>query len=143
MCTSGFSTVGVFDPCTPEKYYPDLLGHLLPSGVASILRAVSALWRADELLDRTGTDLQLPPPEPRRGGHAHARPTFPSQTRWRAELIASSMAALVSAVTGMAKLMPMLPAPPGEKMAWLMPITSPSMLTSGPPELPKLMAASV
>ena len=38
-------------PCPPEEHYLGLVGHLLPSGVASILCAVSALWRADELLD--------------------------------------------------------------------------------------------
>ncbi len=43
---------------------------------------------------------------------------------------------------GMAKPMPIDP-PVGEMMAVLMPITSPSRLNSGPPELPRLMAASV
>ena len=38
--------------------------------------------------------------------------------------------------------MPTLP-PERERMALLMPTTSPDMLTSGPPELPGLMAASV
>ena len=33
--------------------------------------------------------------------------------------------------------------PDGEKIAVLMPITCPSMLNSGPPELPRLIAASV
>ncbi len=32
-----------------------VLEHLLPSGVATILRAVSVLWRADEFSDRTGS----------------------------------------------------------------------------------------
>jgi len=43
---------------------------------------------------------------------------------------------------GEAKPMPMEP-PDGDRIAVLMPITSPSMLNSGPPELPLLMAASV
>ena len=45
-------------------------------------------------------------------------------------------------LAGVAKPMPMEP-PDGDRMAVLMPITSPSMLNSGPPELPLLMAASV
>ena len=43
---------------------------------------------------------------------------------------------------GMAKPMPMEP-PDGDMIAVLMPMTSPYMLNSGPPELPRLMAASV
>ena len=43
---------------------------------------------------------------------------------------------------GTAKPMPIEP-PDGEMIAVLMPITSPSRLNSGPPELPRLMAASV
>ncbi len=43
---------------------------------------------------------------------------------------------------GVAKPMPTEP-PEGERMAVLMPMTSPSRLNSGPPELPLLMAASV
>ena len=39
--------------CPPEKHCPGVLGHFLPSWVASILRAGSALCRADEFLDRT------------------------------------------------------------------------------------------
>ncbi len=42
----------------------------------------------------------------------------------------------------MAKPMPTEP-PLGEKISELMPITSPSMSNSGPPELPRLMGASV
>ena len=38
--------------------------------------------------------------------------------------------------------MPIEP-PDGEMIAVLMPMTSPSMLNSGPPELPRLIAASV
>ena len=43
---------------------------------------------------------------------------------------------------GMAKPMPTLPAD-SVKMTELMPTTSPRMLSSGPPLLPGLMAASV
>ncbi|MNE69065.1 hypothetical protein D3C80_1647660 [compost metagenome] len=43
---------------------------------------------------------------------------------------------------GMAKPIPMLP-PSGAKMAVLMPISSPFRLTNAPPELPRLIAASV
>ena len=43
---------------------------------------------------------------------------------------------------GTAKPMPIEP-PVGEMMAVFTPMTSPSMLNSGPPELPRLMAASV
>ena len=43
---------------------------------------------------------------------------------------------------GTAKPMPIEP-PVGEMIAVLMPTTSPSMLNSGPPELPRLIAASV
>src|SRR6185503_16205003 len=45
-------------------------------------------------------------------------------------------------LTGMAKPMPTLP-PERERIALLIPTTSPDMLTRGPPELPGLMAASV
>ena len=45
-------------------------------------------------------------------------------------------------LAGIEKPMPIEP-PEGEKIAVLMPITSPSMLNSGPPELPRLIAASV
>ena len=43
---------------------------------------------------------------------------------------------------GTAKPMPTEP-PVGDRIAVLMPITSPFMLKSGPPELPLLMEASV
>src|SRR5260370_20838569 len=43
---------------------------------------------------------------------------------------------------GMAKPMPIEP-PEGEKIAVLMPITSPARLNIGPPELPRLIDASV
>jgi len=43
---------------------------------------------------------------------------------------------------GVAKPMPIEP-PEGDRIAVLMPITSPAMLNSGPPELPLLIDASV
>ena len=43
---------------------------------------------------------------------------------------------------GVAKPMPIEP-PDGDRIAVLMPITSPCMLNSGPPELPLLIEASV
>ena len=43
---------------------------------------------------------------------------------------------------GMAKAMPTLP-PDGEKIAVLMPTTSPLRLKAGPPELPRFTAASI
>ena len=43
---------------------------------------------------------------------------------------------------GMAKPMPTLP-PYGEKIAVFTPTTSPLRLKAGPPELPRLMAASI
>ena len=45
-------------------------------------------------------------------------------------------------LTGMAKPMPMLP-PERERMALLMPTSSPRRFTSAPPELPGLIDASV
>ncbi len=48
----------------------------------------------------------------------------------------------MTVAAGVAKPMPIEP-PEGERIAVLMPITSPSMSNSGPPELPLLMAASV
>ena len=42
----------------------------------------------------------------------------------------------------MAKAMPTLP-PDGEKIAVLTPMTSPSRLKAGPPELPRFTAASI
>ena len=66
-------------------------------------------------------------------------PSRPRSTR----PLALSWATTGSArLDGMAKPRPILP-PLGEKMAVLMPITLPSMSNSGPPELPRLMAASV
>jgi hypothetical protein len=49
---------------------------------------------------------------------------------------------LLAIAEGIAKPMPIDP-PDGEKIAELMPITSPLRLNIGPPELPRLIAASV
>ena len=45
-------------------------------------------------------------------------------------------------VAGIAKAMPTLP-PDGEKIAVLMPTTSPCVLKVGPPELPRFTGASI
>ena len=58
----------------------------------------------------------------------------------RPERSCSTIGAAISA--GIAKPMPTLP-PEGEKIALLMPITLPRMSNNGPPELPRLMLASV
>ncbi|MNR67838.1 hypothetical protein D3C85_1920520 [compost metagenome] len=47
----------------------------------------------------------------------------------------------LTVAAGMAKAMPTLP-PDGEKIAVLMPTTSPERLKVGPPELPRFTAAS-
>ena len=66
----------------------------------------------------------------------------PSQPR-RASPKRRSWSMTTSAVSdGTAKPMPIEP-PVGEMIAVFTPITSPSMLNSGPPELPLLIAASV
>src|SRR5438046_9979502 len=44
---------------------------------------------------------------------------------------------------GIAKPIPIEPPPEGEKIAVFMPITSPARLNIGPPELPRLIDASV
>ncbi|MNY57773.1 hypothetical protein D3C86_1940330 [compost metagenome] len=49
---------------------------------------------------------------------------------------------LLASSVGTEKPMPIEP-PVGEMIAVLMPMTSPFMLKSGPPELPGLIAASV
>ena len=62
------------------------------------------------------------------------RRVSPNSRSWLMTLTASSV--------GTAKPMPIEP-PEGEMIAVLMPMTSPFMLNSGPPELPRLMAASI
>jgi hypothetical protein len=66
-------------------------------------------------------------------------PTQPRRTRPPSRSCATTFFARFD---GMEKPMPIEP-PEGETMAVLMPITSPRTLNSGPPELPRLMAASV
>ena len=66
----------------------------------------------------------------------------PSQPRRVSPYSFSWLRTLVAVLEGTAKPMPIEP-PVGEMMAVFTPITSPSMLNSGPPELPRLMAASV
>ena len=66
----------------------------------------------------------------------------PSQPRRVSPNSRSWLTTFSTVFDGMAKPMPIEP-PVGEMIAVLMPITSPSMLNSGPPELPRLMAASV
>ena len=66
----------------------------------------------------------------------------PSQGRLIAEPTSAEATTVFTMLAGMAKPMPMEP-PDFEKIAVLMPTSSPAMLTSAPPELPGLMAASV
>ena len=66
----------------------------------------------------------------------------PSQPRRVSPYCRNCSTTPAASCEGMAKPMPIEP-PEGEMMAVLMPITSPFMLNSGPPELPRLMAASV
>ena len=66
----------------------------------------------------------------------------PSQPRVTRPFSFSCGTSSLARLIGMAKPMPMLP-PPRLKIAVLMPTTSPWRLSSGPPELPGLMAASV
>ena len=62
---------------------------------------------------------------------------------WRtAPCFSRSSATRIARLIGIAKPIPMLP-PVGEKIDVLTPITCPSALTSGPPELPGLIDASV
>ena len=69
---------------------------------------------------------------------AHAEPAAPGL----AELAAADRSPSTAVFDGTAKPMPIEP-PDGEMIAVLMPMTSPLRLNSGPPELPRLMAASV
>ncbi|MNF08939.1 hypothetical protein D3C80_2094840 [compost metagenome] len=66
----------------------------------------------------------------------------PSQPRRVSPKSLSCRTTLAASSVGTEKPMPIEP-PVGEMIAVLMPITSPFMLNSGPPELPRLMAASV
>ena len=66
-------------------------------------------------------------------------PSQPRDTRPSSRRSATTVLAMLD---GTAKPMPTLP-PLGEKMAVLTPITSPRSLKVGPPELPRLMGASI
>ena len=66
----------------------------------------------------------------------------PSWPRLTSPYLISCSMTLRAMLTGMAKPMPMLP-PLRERIAVLMPISSPRRLTSAPPELPGLIEASV
>ena len=66
----------------------------------------------------------------------------PSQPRRVSPNFCSCSMTGCTVLAGVAKPMPTEP-PDGDRIAVLMPITSPSMLNSGPPELPLLMEASV
>jgi hypothetical protein len=71
-----------------------------------------------------------------------ASTSTPSQARRTDPLSTRSITTRRARLMGMAKPSPSLP-PPRERMEEFTPITSPSALTSGPPELPGLMEASV
>ena len=66
----------------------------------------------------------------------------PIQPRWTCPNSARSRATRMARSIGIAKPRPTKP-PDWVRMNALTPTTSPSALTSGPPELPGLMAASV
>ncbi len=66
----------------------------------------------------------------------------PSQPRSTLPSFCRSAITSLATDAGMAKAMPTLP-PEGEKMAVLMPTTSPLRLKAGPPELPRFTAASI
>ena len=66
----------------------------------------------------------------------------PSWPRFTEPYLISCSMTLRAMFTGMAKPMPMLP-PLRDRIAVLMPISSPRRFTSAPPELPGLMEASV
>ncbi len=72
-------------------------------------------------------------------GEASAAGTTPCQVLLATAEPSSVAATFITLSTGMAKPMPWAPA----RTATLMPIISPSMFNSGPPELPGLMLASV
>ena len=81
---------------------------------------------AEAFGDLVGTCWMRTPSQPRR-----------TSLNWRSWSITAT-----TVFDGTAKPMPIEP-PVGEMIAVLTPITSPSRLNSGPPELPRLMAASV
>ena len=66
----------------------------------------------------------------------------PSMPRCTLPCSISCVMTFCAMFAGIAKPMPMLP-PDGERICELMPISSPPVLTSAPPELPWLIGASV
>ena len=97
-----------------------------PSGVTLATSAPVFSWTPKASAISSVIDWIFTPSQPRR--------VSPNWRSW------STTATAVS--EGTAKPMPIEP-PVGEMMAVFTPMTSPSMLNSGPPELPLLMAASV
>ena len=85
--------------------------------------------------------MSLTPSESMSSGESSWRET-PSQPRTTLPLSTSWSITRLTMLMGMAKPMPIDP-PLCEKIAVLMPITSPLRFSSGPPELPGLMLASV
>ena len=91
-----------------------------------LTRAPRTLSSPTSLAISSSTGWMRTPSQPRR--------VSPNSINWLITFVASSV--------GTEKPMPIEP-PLGEMIAVLMPMTSPSMLNSGPPELPLLIAASV
>ena len=135
----------------------------LPTGVDATMRG-----RSRESFTSLPSNLTITSPTSRPAGLAGPLSSMPAMSAPRAvprfealgsrivhvldahaEPAAAGLAELAKLVddrhaveAGTAKPMPTEP-PVGERMAVLMPITSPFMLNSGPPELPLLMEASV
>ena len=97
-----------------------------PSGVTSATSAPRGRSMPSASASSSFTVWMRTPSQPRRA--------MPNSCSW--------LTTLAARFEGTAKPMPMDP-PVGETMAVFTPITSPSMLKSGPPELPRLIAASV
>ena len=97
-----------------------------PLGVTEATSAPWALGRPRLSAISGVTPWMRTPSQPRR--------VWPNSSSWATTVRASA--------EGMAKPIPTEP-PEGEKMAVLMPITSPARLKVGPPELPRLIEASV
>ena len=96
-----------------------------PSGT-SVTSAPSAVARPIASATSPLTSWMRTPNQPRR--------VSPKRCNWSTTWITTA--------EDMAKPIPIEP-PLGDRMAVFTPITSPSMLKSGPPELPRLIAASV
>ena len=67
----------------------------------------------------------------------------PSQPRMTLPSLISVSVIFFAALASIAKPMPTLPPPVSEKIAVFTPITSPLRLKVGPPELPRLIGASI